>query len=582
MRCLIRTIAAQKDTLEYRDAEYVVNEISLGAASDCTLYLEGRGVLPRHALIALRRDGRVQIRADGGATLQINNKEQRSALLALNDTIRIGQHLLTVIQAPFGFDLALSLKTEGVVQEEGRLEFELGPMSLTEAGWSRRRWAWLGVLLVLIGGLILPLTWSLWPGDAKARPAHWPVTDNAWLSGPLHSVHRIPGLIDDCGACHEAPFVQVRDQACKTCHETPDHVAHPEKAPAFADQTCAGCHREHNEPATLVRHDEALCVDCHGDIAQHWPEKAELRDVGNFAAHPPFKLSLLHMQGSEWHTMRIAQDDPSLSEVSNLKFSHAQHLNPDGIDGPDGSTVMECVDCHQPQQNGKLMQPIQMEQHCASCHSLAFEATDPERQVPHGKPEAVVRALEEYYARLYAIQGGPVESVHELSRPAQRPGKPPKSFYAAMKAWADERALEAATTLMEESACHSCHDVTVHAEKSGAERWQVLPVRITEQWLPKSRFDHAAHLQIDCGECHAAVKSEKTTDVLLPDLANCQQCHGGEDSSSQVSSGCVGCHGYHPAAASGYHALFPRSTVQKLPSHNSALQRAVSQQKGSP
>ena len=100
MRCLIRTIAAQKDTLEYRDTEYVVSEISIGADSECTLHLEGRGVLPRHALIALRRDGRVQIRADGGATLQINDKLQRSALLEKNDTARIGQHVLTVIPAP--------------------------------------------------------------------------------------------------------------------------------------------------------------------------------------------------------------------------------------------------------------------------------------------------------------------------------------------------------------------------------------------------------------------------------------------------------------------------------------------------
>lgn len=556
MRCLIRIIAAQQETLEYRDAEYVVSEISLGAASDCTVHLEGRGVLPRHALITLRRDGRVQIKADGGAALLINEKPQRSAVLAKGDTVRIGQNLFTVIVAPFGFDLALSLAIEGAAQEADTLEFELGPMSLSEAGWSRRRWAWLGMLVVLSVGLILPLSWSLWPGEPEARPAHWPVTDNAWSSGPLHTAHRIPGLIDDCGACHEAPFVQVQDTACKNCHEVPDHVAHPEKAPAFAGLDCAGCHREHNEPQTLVRMDEALCVDCHGDIAQHWPEKSALQSVADFDSHPEFKLSLLQQQVGtgdaangvekmEWKTQRIPQNDPTLAEHSNLKFSHAQHLNADGIDGPDGKAVMACADCHQPQQNGMLMQPIQMEQHCAGCHSLAFEATDPERQVPHGSPQDVLRSLEEYYARLYAIQGGPVESVHELSRPAQRPGKPPKSFYAAMKAWADERALEAATTLMEESACHSCHEVTVHADKKDASRWSVLPVKLTEVWMPKSRFDHGAHLQIECGDCHQAAKSEKPTDVLLPDLKSCKQCHGGEGSNMMVSTGCVGCHGYH-------------------------------------
>lgn len=547
MKCLVRTIAAQKDTLEYRDAEYVSDEISIGSASDSVLHIEGSGVLVHHAVLSLRRDGRPQIRADGGAALLINEKSQRSAVLAVGDVIRVGPHLFTVIAAPVGFDLALSQSTEGAVQADNTLEFEPGPMSLREAGWGRRGWAWLFMLIVLVTGLALPLAWSLWPGEHKERPAHWPVTDTAWSSGPLHTAHRIPGLIDDCGACHQKPFVQVEDAACKNCHTLPDHVSQPEKSSSFADLDCAGCHREHNEPQNLVRMDEALCVDCHGDIGQHWPDKSTLQNVTDFASHPPFRLSLLQQDGAEWKTVRIAQDDPKLAEVSNLKFSHAQHLNPEGIDGPDGSAVMQCADCHQPQQNGRLMQPIQMEKHCASCHSLAFEATDPERQVPHGQPDAVLRALEEYYARLYAIQGGPVESVHELSRPAQRPGKPPKSFYAAMKAWADERALEAATTLMEESACHSCHEVTVHADRKDATRWTVLPVKITEQWLPKSRFDHGGHLQIECGECHKAATSEKPTDVLLPDLKGCQQCHGGEGSNMMVSTGCVGCHGYHQA-----------------------------------
>jgi hypothetical protein len=37
--------------------------------------------------------------------------------------------------------------------------------------------------------------------------------------------------------------------------------------------------------------------------------------------------------------------------------------------------------------------------HCVSCHELTFDPEAPERQLPHGKPREVVRALEDYFVR---------------------------------------------------------------------------------------------------------------------------------------------------------------------------------------
>jgi len=588
MRCLVRTqVAVRPGTTETRDVEYRADTLTLGRGAETVLHLEGSRVQELHAEISLAK-GQVRIRAADGAALFVNDKPVKSADLKHDDRIRIGAHTLTVVPAPQGFDLALALESAEDEDDEG-LSFVPGAMSLESAGLTKRRWSWLLMVAVLVVGLGLPLAWSLWPDAAGEGRPHWlPMTDAIWSSGPLSSVHHVPGVGDNCQGCHTKPFVQVEDQACNTCHTMADHASTQVENSPFSQFTCAGCHREHNEPAQLVRRDEAQCVDCHQALAKIWPEPSELRDVTDFAQHPPFKVSLVtpeDEQGKSWTTQRLALSTESLTEISNLKFSHAQHLSADGIDSPSGKQVLECAACHQPQQNGRLMQPISMEAHCSSCHTLAFEPTDPERQVPHGEPAQVLRSLEEYYARLYAIQGGPVESVLELRRDARRPGQPTKEFYAAMERWADARALKATQDLLEGSACQSCHEVTVNAKAKGAERWDVLAVRLTEQWMPKSVFDHQAHRQTECSSCHMATESKQATDVLMPDLDNCQQCHAGERGAAlKIATGCVSCHSYHTDHLQGKkqaimpHKLpTPKQSPANLPAEQAVIKAALNQ-----
>jgi hypothetical protein len=46
--------------------------------------------------------------------------------------------------------------------------------------------------------------------------------------------------------------------------------------------------------------------------------------------------------------------------------------------------------------------------------------------------------------------------------------------------------------------------------------------------------------------CHATVpKSKHATDILLPDIARCRECHGGAGSSAKVASDCLMCHPFH-------------------------------------
>ena len=75
--------------------------------------------------------------------------------------------------------------------------------------------------------------------------------------------------------------------------------------------------------------------------------------------------------------------------------------------------------------------------------------------------------------------------------------------------------------------------------------WDVAPVYINQRWMPLSRFDHGAHASETCESCHAAETSLVSSDILMPDIASCQTCHGDEHTDDQLVSVCLDCHSFH-------------------------------------
>lgn len=91
--------------------------------------------------------------------------------------------------------------------------------------------------------------------------------------------------------------------------------------------------------------------------------------------------------------------------------------------------------------------------------------------------------------------------------------------------------------------CFDCH--RVQAPPRGAE-YRILPVRQIARYMRRGWFDHAPHANEDCTECHAAERSESASDILIPGIATCRECHGGEDAHGDlVPSTCALCHNYH-------------------------------------
>lgn len=552
MRILIREIRrVAGDTFEHIDTTFDGDVLTIGRATDQVIQLQDRQLALSHSEI-LMTGRHLSIRAVGREQLFVNGKRTRASRIHPGDEFEIGAYRFTIRQAPPGYDFAITVQAGELSAQESAFGANFR-QSLDETAVSKRKLSWVFASLVLVLFLGIPAI-GLFDHDRAAdlRATPWLPDDGLWSSGPMHNAHRFMG--DNCNACHVVPFVMVRDQECIACHTSTTHHVDPavHHMEYLEETRCATCHKEHKEPGVLVRRDQGLCGDCHGNLMATAASPVELYDASDFEHHhPEFRLSMLVPTGSavdmEWEVVRRPVDDPGLVEQSNLKFPHDVHLDPGGIDGPDGVVRMVCGDCHRAEAGGAYMQPVTMESHCADCHLLTFDPGSPEREMPHGQPDMVVRLLEEFYSREF-LWGPTVAPTARSIREARRPGQM-TALTAAERAQAVERArqraLEVAETIFERTTCAICHEVERVDDPNRDSPWQVLPVQLQNVWMPKSWFDHASHRTMECVDCHAAETSSSATDVLMPDIASCRECHGGGHASNKLISECVDCHVFH-------------------------------------
>jgi hypothetical protein len=143
------------------------------------------------------------------------------------------------------------------------------------------------------------------------------------------------------------------------------------------------------------------------------------------------------------------------------------------------------------------------------------------------------------------------------------------------------RAVQVAADLFERRACADCHEV--RREGTAAEpAWKVARVKLPDRWMPHARFDHAAHgtSLTPCSTCHAAESSKTADDVLMPTIATCRDCHGGEDgtaspatattkaadtTTARIPSACIDCHGFHDPEQPLWKPSALKSVLARLP-----------------
>lgn len=562
MDALLRELREGPDGIaEYYDTELSTKALTIGSATDRNIQLLGRGIAPEHAVI-VQAGSQLMLECRRGEYVRLNGKKRASARLKVGDVIELAGHRLRIAQPPPGFTAAIELQANDHVDAsafEGAFRTDLSQTWL-----GKRAMAWTGVVLVVLFGLALPMFVMKLHHGGMQTPA-WVPGDKFWNTGPLHQVHQ-QATGDRCETCHQKLFQRVQDAACVDCHRTThDHVMPARLALTELGPTprCATCHREHNEPQTfLVNSSDSMCVDCHGDPEDGFGQ-IKLDRVLGFALerHPEFKPHLLVSTavpaGSgfsyEWKTMVAALDQAA--EQSNLKFSHQQHLDPDRVLRRGDGKPMNCVDCHRLEPDGEHFTPITMEDQCSKCHELTFDPGAPDRQLPHGKPREAVLTLQDYFTRKFSDPnfGRATRELRRLPGHEQEEatctGEP---FDCAMRSARKE--IESQFT---RRGCIGCHAVIDTQAPNILDRFQVIPIRFARDYFPTNRFPHRSHeiqnkLTGDdsCLSCHAAKKSQDSSDLMIPGITKCTECHGDKAAAERVTLQCVSCHEYHPRDSS--------------------------------
>jgi hypothetical protein len=461
---------------------------------------------------------------------------------------------------------------------------------LARSHWLRSTRGWLGLAaLIVLGAWITKLALV---GDTR------PVSP-----GPITAAHRM--IADKCEKCHSDAkatwSLRVTDDACQSCHRVAVHQPIEGKTPA-----CATCHMEHRTAPALLDVATARCTVCHADlkdrrvpaVADGMAVKLALGStkIATFGAGDPTRddghkeFAVWEGPGSDRRKTLDAEDKPS--DLSPIKFNHARHLSPN-LPGPDREHFVQlvCADCHRgpfepaklpygrrngaspapalpdrpefaPAEEAQYFAPVSYEAHCAACHPHRADDQIPVT-APHDTPEVVRAFLEGAYAR-YALTNPKVLEGTPRIRPVADGAKATSA--KSREEWAREQVDRAEDLFYRRPCipgerCLRCVQCHFFRDDVQGEVPTVQPPAIRSRWLPQSRFDHAAHRDVDCEQCHAGVKtSTLTTDVLIPRIATCRRCHHAGGASDR----CAECHTYHGAMAP--HELDGPHTIDQLTS----------------
>ncbi len=423
-------------------------------------------------------------------------------------------------------------------------------------------------------------------------------------------------------------YATKNDAQCQQCHMGHASQAHHKNEKPESVPNCGRCHRDHRgREVSLVRVGDSDCTNCHRNLQAHTEGATSPFEnkVTAFATdHPDFrsrkadpgKIKFNHFQHmlpgqmpdgtaaeNQWTLGRIKALDPAAYErYKNQPWQKGK--------GDNDAVVLDCASCHQLDSRefgvkdnfigdvpsaavlpsraaGAYMLPITYENQCKACHPI--DVKDMKAPVPHRvQPDELRHFVQGVYTREYLIkQENPLLDV-EVKAGVPIPGKEPGGAAAmardAIKAQVD-RAMTALLT--GKKTCGECHvdaegkDLTYRPEEPGAPEQplpKIAPSSIPDVWFEHAKFNHMSHRAVSCRDCHEkayAFKADGTTrndpasvthtDVLIPDITNCRQCHApASGGKGGVRHDCAECHTYHhgdaPRAGLGARAREPVET----------------------
>ena len=437
--------------------------------------------------------------------------------------------------------------------------------------WRRAR---LVVSLLAICGALLAIWWFSKHGR-----------ETFFNTGKISRSHST--FANDCAKCHDRPFInsgrltpstfagQLRqrfrqgltfdsiDRKCETCHK--QHSFH--EANVAQNRSCSACHQEHEGPGPLKLVASANCASCHAqrDVMEAAAQKGTQLPATAFHRHPPppwqavFELprpprgytqvfQSLAGQHPEFQLISAKPRDPDV-----LRFNHERHFAAD-IPLVSGQKL-DCNNCHKPEPGGRFFQRISFARDCQACHSLQFDARNPELKIPHGDVALVrtfLRTLPAQYADYARLKKEKVsenevrafvaQQIRQLREQFRTGDELEQAVFFTTNPYKPQEKSPAATGA-NFAGCAFCHDVKAARNTAPSIPKPVL----IDRWMPQAEFNHAKHVSVKCDDCHRARQSRDTSDILIPAKAKCVTCHS---PAGKVASECITCHKYHaPPAA---------------------------------
>ena len=519
--------------------------LTIGRAAENDIYLPDLALDPVHAEVLDAGAGRIEVKAIGPLAFICDGASTRAAsLLARNGgELGFGGTRVTLSEE----DGAPVLTVRAIVAGEHGDEAQ--GFSIASVLPGRRRLGWIAALLILGLLLALPIVTHM-AGDKV-------IGDASWSPGKLSIGHH--KLEGQCETCHVKGFVAVRDETCRSCHkDTHDHAAPNLLADARGSVplgramlnkvsaafnrpgpgACSDCHVEHEGAGHMPPARQIFCADCHAGLKESLPG-TKLGNASDFGTlHPEFKVSFVNNADARSHARMSLDRLPR--EDNGLTFPHRLHLNAMGgaarmavsLGASDAyGKPLTCANCHHASDDGVRFKPIEMERDCGACHSLAYDKIGGTvRTLHHGDVAQAMADLSTYRGAVPLTRRARPGAFGDAGIYRASFSAPPVSMAAFAK----------------NGVCGTCHT----AEMRGG-RLAVRRVSLQTRFMDHGWFDHRAHQQSQCSECHAASGSNLSSDLLLPGIKTCRNCHAGEGSGEarKVASPCAQCHSYHPIEA---------------------------------
>lgn len=484
--------------------------LRLGRGTNVELRLDDKAVNLEHAQVRQQPDGQYTLTDVNSVTgTYVKGKRVQTATLHDGDQIVIGPFLLTVSLPDPSRPLSVDIHQRDTIQAT---EVAYAGAYALDRRWLNKPLLTLLLLLAGAGGV-----WYVLRAGQTA----------VFRPGFVSTAHAL--FTNQCFRCHQ-PWQGPSEQACQECHAGPVH--HEEQV---FTPSCLSCHAEHRDRQELVRVVNGYCLQCHADLkTKNGKGLVFAKTITDFAqSHPEFALTV--QDGPNQKRPRLGEPGARQSDTARITFSHGEHLKAD-LESPKGPVQLVCKDCHIPAVDGKLMAPITYEARCKGCHALGFDPDFSDRVVPHASPEEVRVFL------IATFAGGP---GGRPPAPAQT-GRITRSAPLALTPGVIQR-IQNAERYLYTVTCNSCHEV----ERNDASLPAITPTAIPTVWLPHARFSHRTHRSLGCASCHGEVgKSQKTSDVLLPGIQVCRECHQADTprvvaQQAHASTDCVTCHLYH-------------------------------------